>query len=365
MRERVFHHPGFSNISRPSGWAILARVIVEKQSTTKHVPLEKHPENPERITVLVDRLDKQGFRVEYVSRNVDVQEARKIASRIHARGYIQYLEKLSRYNYSIVDEDTYLTSDSMELAYTTFQTGYELALSLNEPVFYVSRPPGHHAGRGGKAMRAPSQGFCLLNNAGAAVLGFKDRGLTRIAIVDFDVHHGNGTMEIFYDEKILQVDLHQHPDTLYPYTGYPFEIGEGEGYGFKANLVFNPFTGDDVYLRVLSMVQELLEGFNPEALVVSAGFDGFLNDGLSDLRLTEASYEALGRLIRGLEAPTLIILEGGYSVGLTRGVESFLNGLTGREVNYAASKTLRATEVEGIVRINEKTILKVRKRAIG
>lgn len=327
--------------------------------------MEKHPENPGRILVLAESLDKQGFTVEYVSRSVDVQEARRIALRIHSKGYIQYLEKLSRSNYSIIDEDTFLTADSLELAYATFQTSYDLALSLSEPVFYVSRPPGHHAGRGGKAMGASSQGFCLLNNAGAAVLGFKDRSFSRIAVMDFDVHHGNGTMEIFYEEKILQVDLHQHPDTLYPYTGYPFEIGAGEGYGFKANLVFNPFTGDDVYLRVLSMVQELLADFNPEALVVSAGFDGFLNDGLADLRLTEASYAALGRLIRNLNTHALVILEGGYTVGLTKGVEAFLNGLTGREVNYEPSRTMSSVRGEEAVRINEKTISKIREKALG
>ncbi len=327
--------------------------------------MEKHPENPGRILVLVNNLSRQGFTVEHVSRRVDVEEARRTAARVHAKGYIQYLERLSRNKYSVIDEDTYLTEDSMELAYTTFQTSYELALSLAEPVFYVSRPPGHHAGKGGKAMRAPSQGFCLLNNAAAAVLGFKDRGFNRIAVMDFDVHHGNGTMEIFYDKRILQVDLHQHPDTLYPFTGYSFEIGAGEGYGFKANLVFNPFTGDDVYLRVLNMVHELLEQYNPEALVVSAGFDGFLNDGLADLRLTEASYAALGRLIRSLGTHTLVILEGGYSVGLTRGVEAFLHGLNGREVSYEVSKTISVARGEEILKVNEKTILKIKEKALG
>ncbi|MEM0378150.1 MAG: histone deacetylase family protein [Thermosphaera sp.] len=343
----------------------MVRIIVENESLNKHIPLEKHPENPARVAKIIELLRKIRVDFEYSRPEVDLEEARRIAFRIHAKGYIEYLERLSRNRYSIIDEDTYLAHDSLELAYRTFGSCYGLASKLHDIVFYVTRPPGHHAGIAGKAMRAFSQGFCLLNNPGAAVLAFKDRGFSRIAILDFDVHHGNGTMEIFYRDKILHIDLHQHPRSLYPYTGYPFEIGVGEGYGFKANLVFSPFTGDDVYIETLNMVSKLLEEYNPEALVVSAGFDAYVNDGLADLRLTEASYYVLGRLIRDLKSRSLIVLEGGYSVGLVKGVESFLKGLWGFKISINPSRSMYHANSREDLSVNEKTILKIKQKVLG
>jgi len=318
------------------------RVLVISESKTLHKPPGEHPENPLRVEKLVSALKASGITYEEVSIrdvNVSEEEQLKLAKRIHAKGYVEYLVRLSRSVPVLIDEDTYMSQGSLELALVTLTQSYLQALNTKNTVFLISRPPGHHAGKGGKAMGASTQGFCILNNAAAAIIGFIDRGFKRLVVLDFDAHHGNGTMEIFYRERILQVDLHQDPSTLYPHTGYPEEMGEGEGFGYKVNLVLPMSSGDDLYLELASRVRELLNRYTPEALVVSAGFDAYLGDGLADLAATEISYYKLGELVGSLKVPVVVVLEGGYSIGLERGVVSFIEGLLGTPREYTVKTT--------------------------
>ncbi|MEM1700134.1 MAG: histone deacetylase family protein [Desulfurococcaceae archaeon] len=314
----------------------MLRVLYLSDSAYMHNPSFNHPENPKRIQRVMNTLRNLGFSWEDITTtSVDRGESLKLAERIHAKGYLEYLVKLSQKAPALVDEDTYFSKDSLELALSAFYYSYSVALSSSRtPVFIVLRPPGHHAGKGGKAMGASTQGFCLLNNAAAAVLGFEDAGFKNIAVVDFDAHHGNGTMEIFYKMRILQLDLHQDPDTLYPHTGYPDQLGEGEGFGYKLNLILPPSSGDDLFTVLVSKVQSALEHYAPEALVISAGFDGYINDGLADLSLTEVSYYSIGRVLAELEVPTVVVFEGGYGIGLERGVRAFVEGLARVEKQY-------------------------------
>ncbi|MEM0000105.1 MAG: histone deacetylase family protein [Desulfurococcaceae archaeon] len=310
------------------------KVLIVRESTYMHKPGFEHPENPNRVVRIRRALTSFGVEFSDVSgEQVDFKEGFRIACRVHAKDYVERLITLSRSASATIDEDTYITKDSLKLALATLYLAYRYA-SDEDAVFMISRPPGHHAGKRGKALGAPTQGFCLMNNAVAAVEGFKDRGFSKIAVLDFDAHHGNGTMELLYKERILQVDFHQDPSTLYPHTGYPEELGEGEGYGFKLNIVLPPAGGDDLFMSILPMVSDLFEKYSPDALVVSAGFDAFEDDGLADLRLTETSFYSLGRLIRRLKAPTLIVLEGGYGAGLQRGIVAFVHGLRGIEQTY-------------------------------
>lgn len=312
------------------------RVVVSENSASMHAPRHRHPENPGRVKKLAEAV-RPVAGVEVWRGRADMAEATKLARRIHAAGYLEYLERLARSGYAELDEDTYVTGDSLALAYETLFYSYALALEGRGVAFLVARPPGHHAGKGGKAFGARTNGFCLLNNAAAAVLGFRDRGIRRVAILDFDAHHGNGTMEIFYREPVLHIDLHQDPDTLFPFTGRPGDLGESRGFGYKANFVFWPGTADDSYMRALDLAERLLALFSPDALVVSAGFDAFAGDGLADLRLTEASYYRLGRLIAGLSAPAVVVLEGGYGAGLVKGARAFVEGLAGARAEYEPS----------------------------
>jgi acetoin utilization deacetylase AcuC-like enzyme len=348
--------------------AVSVRVVVISESRLLHRPPFEHPENPSRVERVVGALSARGIPYEEVStRNVSASEREQLelASRIHARGYVEYLVRLSKSVPAVIDEDTYVSGGSLELALATLAESYLQALNTKNVVFLVSRPPGHHAGRGGKAMGASTQGFCILNNAAAAVLGFAERGFKRLAVLDFDAHHGNGTMEIFYRERVLQVDLHQDPDTLYPHTGYPEEMGEGEGFGYKVNLVLPMGSGDDLYLDLAKRVEELLEKYTPEALVVSAGFDAFLNDGLADLAATEISYYRLGEVIRSLRVPAVVVLEGGYSVGLERGVVSFIEGLLLAPKNYTVKTSTPRALFSKAISTAERVLEKASKRVLG
>jgi acetoin utilization deacetylase AcuC-like enzyme len=321
-------------------------IEVLSESKTLHRPLAEHPENPSRVDRVLSALKSSGLTWREISirdTGLTLEEQLKIASRIHAKGYLDYIVRLSKSTPALIDEDTYVSQGSLELALATLTESYNLALHTGSTVLLISRPPGHHAGRGGRAMGASTQGFCILNNAAASVVGFTDRGFRKIAVLDFDAHHGNGTMEIFYREKILQIDLHEDPAVLYPHTGYPEEMGEGEGFGYKVNLVLPVGGGDDLYAELVERTRTLLEKYSPEALVVSAGFDAFLNDGLADLAATEITYYKLGLLIRSLSVPTVLVLEGGYGVGLERGLVSFIEGLMSARRKYTAkTTTLRA-----------------------
>lgn len=339
------------------------KVLFVKESIYMHKPGFEHPENPKRVVRIRSALTSSGIEFSDVSsEQANLEEGLGIACRVHAKDYVERLLKLSQSSGVAIDEDTYITDNSLKLALTTLYFSYKYASEENA-VFLISRPPGHHVGRRGKALGASTQGFCLLNNAVAAVEGFKDRGFSKIAVLDFDAHHGNGTMELLYRERILQIDFHQDPNTLYPYTGYPEELGEGEGYGFKLNVVLPPASGDDLFVDLLRKVSDILGKYSPEALVVSAGFDAFEDDGLADLRLTEISYYGLGKLVRELGIPTLIVLEGGYGIGLQRGVVAFIHGLRGVERVYEYSTStplsLRRKALETATKMLSRVLFKV------
>lgn len=326
-----------------------------------HKPTIDHPENPLRVAKIKSALASNDLKYEEVStEKVNLEEAIEICSRIHQKRYIEHLLKLSSKTPIFLDEDTYLSEDSLKLALTTLYLSYKYAVG-KEQVFLVSRPPGHHAGLSGRAMGAHTQGFCIFNNAAAAVRGFMHSGLKRILILDFDAHHGNGTMELFYREKILQVDLHQDPDTLYPHTGYPDEIGEGEGYGYKLNVVLPPGSGDDVFHELLNNIIDLAKKYTPEAVVVSAGFDAFANDGLADLNLTEKSYYSLGLLVKELNTPTVVILEGGYGAGLQRGAVAFAKGLMGVKEEFLTLTETPSVQYRRVIDTATRTIEKIYK----
>ncbi|MGB9816223.1 MAG: histone deacetylase family protein [Desulfurococcaceae archaeon] len=340
----------------------LLEVIFVREATFMHKPISDHPENPYRVVKARSSLNTSGLKYRDVSiEKIDREEAIRVCFKVHSRRYVEYLLELSRKTPVLIDEDTYMSENSLDLALATMYLSYVHASNQGK-VFLVSRPPGHHAGVNGRAMSAPTQGFCLLNNAAAAVHGFMETGLKRILVLDFDAHHGNGTMEIFYRDRILQVDLHQDPDTLYPHTGYPDEVGEGEGYGYKANIVLPPGSGDDVFVEVLGLISDLAEKYSPEAVVVSAGFDGFENDGLADLNLTEKSYYTLGLLVRGLNAPTLVVLEGGYGVGLQRGLVAFTRGLLGLREEYPVLNETPITQYRRTIESTRRVIDKVSSR---
>ena len=177
--------------------------------------------------------------------------------------------------------------------------------------FALCRPPGHHAARDLYG------GYCFLNNAAIAAQYLRDTGAARVAILDVDFHHGNGTQDIFYDRAdVLYISLHGDPAEAFPYfSGFADETGTGAGAGFTLNLPLPPGTEFDAWQDALRAALLRIEDFRADALVVSLGVDTFAEDPISFFRLQSADFSTYGRMIGACGLPTLFVLEGGYAVG--------------------------------------------------
>jgi acetoin utilization deacetylase AcuC-like enzyme len=176
--------------------------------------------------------------------------------------------------------------------------------------FALCRPPGHHAGKDYYG------GYCFLNNAAIAAQSFIDRGAARVAILDVDYHHGNGTQAIFYDRKdVFFLSLHADPKWDYPYfLGFADEVGEGAGEGFNANYPMPWGTVWSRYVEALSDALARICRYGPDVVVVSLGVDTFKEDPISKFKLEMADYPKIGAMIAELGRPTLFVMEGGYAV---------------------------------------------------
>jgi acetoin utilization deacetylase AcuC-like enzyme len=192
----------------------------------------------------------------------------------------------------------------------TALTAMEIAAGPDKSAFALCRPPGHHAGRDYFG------GYCFLNNAAIAAQAWLDRGLDKVAVLDVDYHHGNGTQDIFHDRAdVLTVSIHADPQHEYPYySGYADETGEGEGAGFNLNIPLAWGSDYATYAPALAEALARIAGFGAEALVVSLGVDTFGGDPISRFRLVNADFTTMGRTIASLGIPTLFVMEGGYAV---------------------------------------------------
>lgn len=189
-------------------------------------------------------------------------------------------------------------------------TGASLIEAGESAAFALCRPPGHHAGRDYFG------GYCFLNNAAIAAQWFRDAGAARVAVLDVDYHHGNGTQDIFYDRgDVLTVSIHADPVQDYPYyIGFADETGAGEGLGANLNLPL-PWGSDFVsWGSAMDQALSRIRAFAPDRLVVSLGVDAFEGDPISRFRLQGADFTEIGRRIGRLGLPTLFVLEGGYAV---------------------------------------------------
>lgn len=203
-------------------------------------------------------------------------------------------------------------------------TAADLLATEETHVYALTRPPGHHAGTDFCG------GFCYFNNAAVAAAHLIREGRERIAVLDLDAHHGNGTQEIFYaSDHVLTVSLHADPNEDFPYYwGYADETGTGSGEGMNYNLPLPLGAEDARYLSALDRARERIAAFAPRFLIVSLGVDGLADDPIGHLSLSPNIYGTLGRAIRGLGIPTLVVQEGGYQLAhLGRCVCDFLSGL--------------------------------------
>jgi len=275
-----------------------------------------HPERPERRLAALQGVAEAGTRV---SEHTAAEAERTDLERVHPPLYLDALLEACETGRSI-DADTYTAPASWHaalLAAGGAVAAVEAALG-GTPALSLLRPPGHHA------EPARAMGFCLLANGAIAVRHAQAvHGLGRVAVVDWDVHHGNGTQAVFWDDPtVLAVSLHQDP--LWPMTGEAHETGGGAGRGTTLNVPLPPGTGPDAYLaRFDDVVLPAVEDFAPELVVVACGFDAHRDDPLAELGLESATFGELAarivELCRRLGAPPpAVVLEGGYDLDAAR-----------------------------------------------
>jgi len=215
--------------------------------------------------------------------------------------------------------------------YVAARASADCALSAADAVlaggrfaFAACRPPGHHAGRDFYG------GYCFLNNSAIAATALRSAAGGRVAVLDLDFHHGNGTQQIFWDDpEVLTVSIHGHPDRQYPYfTGRAEEIGAAGAEGSNLNVPLPAGVDDHAYLAAVAGASDRVARFDPAHLVVPLGVDTFVDDPLGDFAVTTDGYARIGRRVASLKLPTVVLLEGGYAVGaIGRNVASFLRGL--------------------------------------
>jgi acetoin utilization deacetylase AcuC-like enzyme len=272
---------------------------------------EGHPERPARVTAILDALAASPL-------GLQPSPAPAVASalidRVHDSQYIAMLDRAAAAGGGYLDPDTYISPQSMAAARAAAGAvveGVEQVISgAYQHAFAVVRPPGHHA------ERARAMGFCLLNNVGIGIVAARAKGIRRIAVLDFDVHHGNGTQHSFQnDAEVFYASTHQYP--FYPGTG---AAGERGAFDNVLNVPLKVGSGDREFLSAWDKkIGPALEAFNPQFMLVSAGFDAHRDDPLAGLAVTTDGYRELAQMIRAWATKycgdrSVWVLEGGYDL---------------------------------------------------
>ena len=299
----------------------------------EHLAKYDHIERPDRLKSILDRVKKSR-----ISDRISFIEAepakRNWIERIHDRDYVDAILSLEIDDPVVLDwGDTIATSASPQAALHAAGAGVQaVRMVMDESfssAFCAVRPPGHHA------ERDRALGFCIFNNiAIAAAYLLEEAALHRVAIVDWDVHHGNGTERAFIeDSRVLYISMHQYP--YYPGTGHSDMTGKGDGVGFTLNIPMSAGAGDPEYLEAFAKrILPAVDDFKPEFVLISAGFDGHLDDLLSGIRLSSSAYGEMTKSLRDsadrhCNGRIVSFLEGGYDLAaLAESVEKHLTALT-------------------------------------
>jgi len=294
----------------------MARPLVLRHPSSLRHDTGAHPERAARITAIEQELSSRDWLGWEVRESVAAE--RSLVEAVHPPGYVDAIEEFCAAGGGNLDLDTVVSRDSFEAAMHAAGGAAEVVDVLLDgrapAAASLHRPPGHHA----EAARA--MGFCLFNNmAIAARRAIDGHGLERVLILDWDVHHGNGTNDIFHsDPQVLFVSIHQWP--LYPGTGSVSDEGSGAGEGYTVNLPVPGGSGDPLWCSLVEhVVGPLASAFAPQLVLVSAGFDAHADDPLAGCEVTDDGYTTMAgsvrRLAESLGVPAGIVLEGGYDLG--------------------------------------------------
>lgn len=282
----------------------------------KHNTGSYHPESPQRLIAIKERLEEKNLLNQFYFLPKRFATQKEIGL-VHHSSYIEYVQKIAQKGGGYLDGDTPVSEASYEAATLAVGSGLEAIDLIRkgeiESAILLVRPPGHHS------LKSRGMGFCLFNNIAIAARYGLQNGFKKIAIIDWDVHHGNGTQEEFYKEKeVLFISIHQFP--FYPGTGAIDEIGEGEGEGYTLNIPMPRGSSDADYKKAFEnkILPKLIE-YEPEIILISAGFDAHKLDPLGGIELSTSMYEWMTEKILQIakeccKGKILSFLEGGYSL---------------------------------------------------
>ncbi len=320
--------------------------VVKDDRCLKHLPGEGHPESHHRLEMLYALLEQPKWR----DRLIRIQTRRAVRDEliaIHTSAYIDTLAATAQREHRALTPDTLTCADSYEAALLSsgglMRAIEQTASGELDNAFALVRPPGHHA------ERSRALGFCLLNNVAlGAAFARKALGLSRVLIVDWDVHHGNGVQHAFErDASVLFISIHQN--LRFPGTGFFTEIGAGPGEGFTLNLPLPGGYGDSEYAALFErLIRPVALEFEPQLILVSAGFDAHIDDRMGGMCMTPEGFQALTRILMEIaalccEGRLVLALEGGYHLeALKASVDAVLQELTGAPVCNPADLARRA-----------------------
>jgi acetoin utilization deacetylase AcuC-like enzyme len=270
-----------------------------------------HPESPDRLNKIMEGLEEADLMGKipifqpYMAREEDLE-------RVHTAEHVQKVKNFCKSGGGYLDFDTYASPQSYEIAKLASGgviKASELALDDFSSAYALVRPPGHHA------TRERAMGFCLFNNLAVALEYLRRvRNINKFVVFDFDVHYGNGTANIFYnDPNVLYISIHQDPHTIFPSEGFLGETGEGPGEGFNLNIPLSPGSGTSDYIYILERIlRPVFKEFKADFYFFDVGFDAHRDDPLSQMLLDDDFYEWMAIEILNQNQPRVLTLEGGY-----------------------------------------------------